>query len=155
MTLHPKNHWQIPEQTAQIARASFPKGNEFMKIYDELGTLYTDTDFASLFPVRSGQSAISPAKLALIVESSLLHQVSVMGPVALDNSWQAKLKTGFDVSAFVIDWDKEVVKCPQGNLSRLWQKLVTAINLSRFFAWSKQVNKAQTRTSLFARLRVC
>jgi transposase len=65
MTLHPKNHWQIPEQTAQIARASFPKGNEFMKMYDELGTLYTDTDFATLFPKRSGQSAISPAKLAL------------------------------------------------------------------------------------------
>lgn len=45
-----------------------------------------------------------------------------MGPVALDNSWQAKLKTGFDVAAFVIDWDKQVVKCPQGNLSRLWRK---------------------------------
>ncbi|MGI8500843.1 MAG: transposase [Hassallia sp.] len=29
-----------------------------------------------------------------------------------------------------------------------------AINLSRFFAWSKHVNKAPTRTSLFARLRV-
>ncbi|MEA5599914.1 hypothetical protein [Nostoc sp. UHCC 0252] len=38
----------LPEQTAQIARASFPKGNEFMKMYDELGTLYTDTDFATL-----------------------------------------------------------------------------------------------------------
>jgi transposase len=552
MTLHPKNHWQIPEQTAQIARASFPKGNEFMKMYDELGTLYTDTDFTTLFPARSGQSAISPAKLALItvmqfalgltdrqaadavraridwkyalgldltdsgfdstvlgefrhrlcehelsnqlldvmllrftekklikhrgkqrtdstqvlaairqvnrlelvgealraalneiadkapqwlkrivsddwfdnyswrfdnyrlpkdksereqlglkigfdghyllqkiwfseitpcdwrqletvetlrkiwiqqytfdksglvwrkpdssglppnsiciespydidarnstkretnwtgykvhltetcdektpnlitnvettlattpdgevtsvvhnklkskdilpsehyvdaayvdsyhlVESNRLHQVSVMGPVALDNSWQAKLKTGFDISAFVIDWEKQVVKCPQGNLSRLWRKTrdcnknplievvfdrkicekcpvrnnctsaqmaprklklrpreeydalqqrrreqvapefqrkyqrragiegtisqavckfnlrqarycglvkthlqhvatACAINLSRFFRWSKQVNKAQTRTSLFARLRVC
>lgn len=66
MTLHPKNHWQIPEQTAQIARASFPKGNEFMKMYDELGTLYTDNDFTTLFPARSGHSAISPAKLALI-----------------------------------------------------------------------------------------
>jgi transposase len=27
-----------------------------------------------------------------------------------------------------------------------------AINLSRFFAWSKQIKKAQTRTSSFARL---
>jgi transposase len=29
-----------------------------------------------------------------------------------------------------------------------------AINLSRFFAWSKDVTKAQTRTSFFARLLV-
>jgi transposase len=42
--------------------------------------------------------------------------------VALDNSWQARLKTGFDVSAFIIDWDKQVVQCPQGHLNRLWRE---------------------------------
>lgn len=34
---------------------------------------------------------------------------------------QAKSQTGFDVSTFVIDWDKQVVQCPQGHLSRLWR----------------------------------
>jgi transposase len=66
MTLHPKNHWEVPEETARVARASFPKGNMYMKMYDELGTLYLDSDFKELFPARCGQSAISPAKLALI-----------------------------------------------------------------------------------------
>jgi transposase len=66
MTLHPKNQWEIPEQTAEIARASFRKGNIYMKMYDELGVLYTDEDFAVLYPARCGQSAISPGKLALI-----------------------------------------------------------------------------------------
>ncbi len=33
-----------------------------MKMYDELGTLYKDKDFVDLFPVRCGQSAISPAR---------------------------------------------------------------------------------------------
>jgi transposase len=34
---------------------------------------------------------------------------------------QAKSQTGFDVSTFIIDWDKQVVQCPQGHLSRLWR----------------------------------
>ena len=66
MTLHPKNYWEVPEETARVARASFRKGNVYMKMYDELGTLYLDCDFLKLFPARCGQSAISPAKLALI-----------------------------------------------------------------------------------------
>lgn len=66
MTLHPKNQWEIPEQTAQIACASFPKGNMYMKMYDELGVLYADREFTILFPARCGQSAMSPGKLALI-----------------------------------------------------------------------------------------
>jgi transposase len=66
MTLHPKNYWEVPEETARVARASFRKGNVYMKMYEELGTLYLDRDFKELFPARCGQSAISPAKLALI-----------------------------------------------------------------------------------------
>jgi len=37
-----------------------------MKMYDELGTIYCDSDFLELFPARCGKSAISPARLALI-----------------------------------------------------------------------------------------
>ena len=66
MTLHPKNHWEVPQETARIARASFPKGNVYMKMHDELGTIYCDSDFKELFPARCGKSAISPARLALI-----------------------------------------------------------------------------------------
>ncbi len=57
-----------------------------------------------------------------LVESSQTYQISLVGPVAVDTSWQAKLKTGFDVSAFIIDWDKQVVQCPQGSLNRLWRE---------------------------------
>ena len=66
MTLHPQNYWEVPAETVRVARASFPKGNIYMKMYDELGTLYKDKDFVDVFPVRCGQSAISPARLALI-----------------------------------------------------------------------------------------
>jgi transposase len=55
----------VPEQTAFIARAAFPKGNPYLKLRDELGTLYRDEDFSSLFPVR-GQPGLPPWRLALV-----------------------------------------------------------------------------------------
>ncbi len=56
-----------------------------------------------------------------LVESYQDYQVSLIGPVAVDTSWQAKSPTGFDVSTFIIDWEQQLVQCPQGHLSRLWR----------------------------------
>jgi len=66
MTLHPINQWRIPKETSDVARASFPKGNVYMKMYDSFGILYSDKDFRDLFPVKCGKSAISPARLDLV-----------------------------------------------------------------------------------------
>lgn len=52
-----------------------------------------------------------------LVEAENTYQVSVVGRVANDNSWQAKSEVGFDISMFVIDWDKQVAQCPQGHFS--------------------------------------
>ena len=38
-----------PEITAQIARQSFPKGNIYMKMRSEIGVLYKDESFATLY----------------------------------------------------------------------------------------------------------
>ncbi len=56
---------EVPEETARIARAAFPKGNVYLKMRDELGTFYDDEDFKDLFSTR-GQPAFSPWRLALI-----------------------------------------------------------------------------------------
>jgi hypothetical protein len=32
----------VPEETARIARAGFPKSNRYLRLPDELGSLYTD-----------------------------------------------------------------------------------------------------------------
>lgn len=66
MTLHPIQQWTIPRETVRVAQAAFPKGNIYMTIYERLGQLYQDEDFQVLYPARCGQSAISPARLALI-----------------------------------------------------------------------------------------
>jgi transposase len=54
----------IPEETARIARAAFPKGNPYMRMRDELGPIYSNQQFASLFS-HLGQPAEGPAQLAL------------------------------------------------------------------------------------------
>ncbi|BBD70776.1 hypothetical protein NIES4072_71420 [Nostoc commune NIES-4072] len=55
----------IPEETVRVARAAFPKGNLYMTMRDEIGTLYNDQDFEALFPTL-GQPAFSPWRLALV-----------------------------------------------------------------------------------------
>ena len=66
MTLHPQKGWTIPPQTIEVAKAAFPKGNVYMKMYEQIGQLYQDRDFVCLYRAHCGQLAFSPARLALI-----------------------------------------------------------------------------------------
>ncbi len=65
MSLRAEPILEVPEETARVARAAFPKGNLYLKMRDELGTFYEDADFTDLFPKR-GKLAFSPWRLALI-----------------------------------------------------------------------------------------
>ena len=55
----------VPQDTARVARAAFPKGNLYMQMRDVLGTIYADEDFSELFEVR-GRPSIAPWRLALV-----------------------------------------------------------------------------------------
>jgi hypothetical protein len=55
----------VPEETAHVARAVFPRGNVLMQLRDTLGTIYTDEAFADLFPTH-GQPALAAWRLALV-----------------------------------------------------------------------------------------
>lgn len=65
MTMYAFDQQVIPEETVRIAKAAFPKGNVYLKMRDELGVLYQDSQFAELFPT-TGQRALSPGLLALV-----------------------------------------------------------------------------------------
>lgn len=65
MSLHPQLLVPVPEETARVARAAYPKGNLYMRIRDELGTIYEDQMFAHLFP-HCGQPAEAPWRLLLV-----------------------------------------------------------------------------------------
>src|SRR5947209_17594719 len=65
MSLKPQPIGPIPEETARIARAAYPKGTIYLQLRDTLGTIYEDEQFADLFPQR-GQPAETPWRLALV-----------------------------------------------------------------------------------------
>src|SRR5215470_11052942 len=67
--------YHIPDETARVAQAAFPKGNVYMQMQAELGMIYTNTQFASLFS-STGQSAEDPARLALILVMQELEGLS-------------------------------------------------------------------------------
>ena len=55
----------IPEETARVARAVYPKGNLYMKLRDEFGAFFDDESFADLYP-QKGKPAETPWRLALV-----------------------------------------------------------------------------------------
>jgi transposase len=65
MSVQPRPWPEVPEQTAAVARAAFPKGTLAMRVRDELPGLFADEQFVSAFGVR-GKPGISPGQLALV-----------------------------------------------------------------------------------------
>ena len=66
MSFKARRDFTIPEQTATVARLSFPKGTLCMTIRDTLGPIYEDEEFTALFS-ELGQPGIAPGLLALVV----------------------------------------------------------------------------------------
>jgi transposase len=48
------------------------------------------------------------------------HQSDVVGPPFGSYSWQHKIAHGYDLQAFVLDWDAQQARCPQGHTSVKW-----------------------------------
>ena len=65
MSLQPQPLGAVPEETARVARAAFPRGNLYIRMRDEFGPIFTDPAFATLFAAR-GRPAEAPWRLALV-----------------------------------------------------------------------------------------
>ena len=65
MSLHPHALEPVPEDTARVAHAAFPKGNPYLLLRDTLGTIFQDDDFTTLFSLV-GQPGLPPWRLALV-----------------------------------------------------------------------------------------
>lgn len=64
MSMYARELGNIPEETARTARAAYPKGTLAMRLRDELGELYQDEQFATLYPMK-GQPAYELWRLAI------------------------------------------------------------------------------------------
>jgi transposase len=67
MTLHPQALPPVPEATAAAVQAAFPKGNLYVDLRTEFGTLYDDRLFADLYPPQGRPVEVAPWRLALVV----------------------------------------------------------------------------------------
>lgn len=73
--LTPEYFDEIPEMTAEVAKAIFPKGNRLMKLRDELGEVFEDSEFEQMYP-KKGQPAVSPSCLALATVLQFMENLS-------------------------------------------------------------------------------
>jgi transposase len=57
----------------------------------------------------------------LLVTAQTQHQIDVMGPPFGSYSRQRREGEGYDLQAFVIDWEAQQAHCPQGHASVNWR----------------------------------
>jgi IS5 family transposase len=60
------------------------------------------------------------AAAKLVADARTTYGLTFITPVLLDHSPQARAKTGYDRTAFTIDWDSRQAICPQGQKSTGW-----------------------------------
>jgi transposase len=56
----------------------------------------------------------------VLVEGPQRYGVTIVGPVAADTGWQARVAGGLTKAAFRVDWERRVVTCPAGKQSISW-----------------------------------
>ena len=57
-----------------------------------------------------------------LVASQQEHQIDLIGPMYDDRQWQAKAPDAFALAQFQIDWEAQVVTCPNGQRSTGWSQ---------------------------------
>ena len=75
MSFHPQPVPAIPEETARVAHAAFPRDHVYLRMRDEFGSIFADDEFADLFSQR-GQPAEAPWRLALVTILQYVEDLS-------------------------------------------------------------------------------
>lgn len=56
----------------------------------------------------------------LLVKSQEQHQIQLLGPTRLNYRWQSREGKGFASDDFTVDWQKQLVTCPENKMSVSW-----------------------------------
>ena len=60
----------------------------------------------------------------LIVNSRDTYGIELKGPTRQNASWQSQIEDGYTADQFLVDWDRQVVYCPQGQCATSWTEQV-------------------------------
>jgi transposase len=155
MTLHPQQEFSIPEETARVARAAYPKGNLYMNMRDALGTIYQDESFAHLFP-QNGRPVEAPWRLAFITVVQFIEGLpdrqaadAVRGRIDLKYALGLELTDpGFDFS-ILSDFRKRLV---EGGAEQLLLDAMLAVFKAQGWLKSRQRQRTDS-THVLAKVR--
>lgn len=102
MSLQRSNIPPIPPETARVAKVAFPHRNVSMQMRDELGSIYDNALFASVY-AEVGQPAIEPWRLALVSVMQFAENLSdrqAASAVRARIDWKYALSLPLDDSGF-------------------------------------------------------
>jgi hypothetical protein len=71
MSLQPSSPAEVPSQTAAVDRVAFPRGNAYIRLKDDLGTLFTDAHVLLLRPPGRGTLAAGARYLVAVFREPL------------------------------------------------------------------------------------
>jgi transposase len=74
----------------------------------------------------------------LLVNSRDTHGVELKGPTRHNASWQSQIEDGYTADQFLVDWDRKVAYCPQGQCAT---------------SWTEQVNRTINRAGIIVTFR--
>jgi len=82
----------VPEETARIARAAYPRGNVYLQLRDELGTVYQDQAFAHLFSA-CGKPALARFPFASCLPAPICRGTRLLGkpPMRFEGGWTGNI----------------------------------------------------------------
>jgi transposase len=121
-TGHDDNGRDLPHVITNVTttQAAVPDQAMLEPIHRQLAAkLGGGPDGKGLLPARHLLDSGYPSA-RLMVSSPVDFGVELVAPLIVDHSAQAKAGTGYDRSAFTIDWDHQRAICPQGKTSTSW-----------------------------------
>lgn len=155
MSMHPHGLEPIPEETRVLMQRLSPKGTMVSQLRDALGPIYSDEQFAHLFPTR-GRAAESPWRLALVtalqaMEGLTDRQAAEYVRTRIDWLYALALpldEPGFDYS-ILSDFRQRLLAAGAQDLI-----LEPILQLCREQGWLKAHGKQRTdATAVLARVR--
>jgi transposase len=107
---------ELPNLVTDVTTTPAPTAD-----YDVLPTIQ---DHLADRQVTPGEQIVDAGYVSAdhLISSRTEHGIDLLGPVANEPSWQATAGNGFAAAQFVLDWEAQQARCPQGQLSVGWRE---------------------------------